>query len=208
MTGTYGRGHGGPLRRLTGPTRRRILTAMGNARDGEHIEYMWGSDAPAHNHSYLAPALLGVLGQGEGRRLLDLGCGNGSLTAKYAQAGFNVSGADSSASGIKQAAAANPEIDFRAHDISVPLPQDWTSAFDVIVAAEVIEHLFLPRTLFARAREGLAPGGGLVLSTPFHGYWKNLALAATNQYDAHWGPRMGLRACEVLLRCNADRDGD
>jgi 2-polyprenyl-6-hydroxyphenyl methylase/3-demethylubiquinone-9 3-methyltransferase len=26
------------------------------------------------------------------------------------------------------------------------------------------------------------------MSTPYHGYWKNLALALTNKFDAHWHP--------------------
>ena len=30
--------------------------------------------------------------------------------------------------------------------------------------------------------------GMLVISTPFHRYWKNLALALTNRFDTHWPP--------------------
>jgi 2-polyprenyl-6-hydroxyphenyl methylase/3-demethylubiquinone-9 3-methyltransferase len=53
---------------------------------------------------------------------------------------------------------------------------------------EVIEHLLLPRLLLASAFQALRAGGVFVLSTPFHGYWKNLALAVTNKFDDHWHP--------------------
>ena len=75
-----------------------------------------------------------------------------------------------------------------AHDVNDPLPDDLRGQFDVVVSAEVIEHLLLPRELFQRAREALRPEGHIYFSTPFHGYWKNLALAVTNKYDHHWRP--------------------
>ena len=31
-----------------------------------------------------------------------------------------------------------------------------------------------------------APGGAAVVSTPYHGYWKNLALAVSGRLDAHF----------------------
>ena len=34
----------------------------------------------------------------------------------------------------------------------------------------------------------LKPGGLLILTTPYHGYWKNLVLAITNSFDNHWHP--------------------
>lgn len=60
--------------------------------------------------------------------------------------------------------------------------------FDAVVSVEVIEHLLLPRMLMQNAMRALRPGGLLILSTPYHGYWKNLALAITNGFDAHWHP--------------------
>src|SRR4051794_20857223 len=106
---------------------------MGNARDGANTEYVWGTSAPAHNHGYLGPALLRVLGPPQGRRLLDLGCGNGSLTSKFSAAGFSTVGAEAAASGVEQAAIAFPEVEFRAQDIGEPLPDEWRGSFDVVV---------------------------------------------------------------------------
>jgi len=60
--------------------------------------------------------------------------------------------------------------------------------FDAVVSLEVVEHLMQPRHLVARAYGALRPGGVLVMSTPYHGYLKNLALALTNGWDTHWHP--------------------
>lgn len=159
-----------------------------HTRDGAGDEYAFSGAAPAHNHSFLVPGVLSVLGPAQGRGLLDLGCGNGSLSNALATAGFTVVGMDSSRTGLDAAQSAFPAVDFIAHDLSEPLPHDHRSRYDVVVAAEVIEHLFLPRGLFERASQALAPGGTLVITTPFHGYWKNLALALTNSFDHHWRP--------------------
>jgi len=161
---------------------------MHSSRDGQSAEYGWAGSAPAHNHAYLAPGLLEVLGSADGRRLLDMGCGNGSLSSRFSRTGFVVTGLESSSSGVGAARASFPDLTFHLHDLNQELPREMHEAFDVVVAAEVIEHLFLPRLLFRRASEALSANGVLVLSTPFHGYWKNLAMALTNKFDEHWRP--------------------
>jgi 2-polyprenyl-3-methyl-5-hydroxy-6-metoxy-1,4-benzoquinol methylase len=56
----------------------------------------------------------------------------------------------------------------------------------VVYSLEVIEHIFLPRDFARNAFGLLEPGGTLVLSTPCHGYLKNLALALTGKMDSHF----------------------
>jgi len=150
--------------------------------------WAWTSSADAPNYRYLVPGILAALSQVEGRRVLDLGCGNGALTARVAAAGFVVAGLDGEATGVEQARAAHPDLDVFLHDLTRPLPAERRGAFDVVMSAEVIEHLFFPRELFARAREALGSSGTLVVSTPYHGYAKNLALAALGRFDQHWSP--------------------
>jgi 2-polyprenyl-6-hydroxyphenyl methylase/3-demethylubiquinone-9 3-methyltransferase len=55
----------------------------------------------------------------------------------------------------------------------------------LIVSSEVIEHLFLPRRLPETAFALLRPGGLFILTTPYHGYMKNLALSLMNKWDDH-----------------------
>lgn len=147
----------------------------------------WTSASEQPHHRYLVPAILRSLGPANGRSLLDIGCGNGALTAKMAASGFRSTGMDFELTGIDQARAANAGIDFVVQDVGEPLPEELRDRFDVVVTAEVIEHLFLPRQLFARAREALTPDGVLVVTTPYHGYMKNLMIAALNQFDDHVG---------------------
>jgi 2-polyprenyl-3-methyl-5-hydroxy-6-metoxy-1,4-benzoquinol methylase len=146
----------------------------------------WVFSGEAANHHYLVPGVLRALAPQSGRRVLDVGCGNGSLTASIARAGMQVTGIDFTPSGIERARASFPGVEFLAHDIGDPLPESLRGRFDVVVSAEVIEHLFSPRTLFDRAREALGDEGQVIVTTPYHGYLKNLAIAATGKFDAHW----------------------
>jgi 2-polyprenyl-3-methyl-5-hydroxy-6-metoxy-1,4-benzoquinol methylase len=93
-----------------------------------------------------------------------------------------------SLSGIEIASKHHTAATFCVAPIDRLLPKDLHKRFDLVVAIEVIEHLLLPRQLFDRAREALKPGGELIVSTPFHGYWKNLAIALSGKFDSHWHP--------------------
>lgn len=57
-----------------------------------------------------------------------------------------------------------------------------------MVSTEVIEHLFSPHLLPRFAAGVLKPGGWLVISTPYHGYLKNLALSLVDKWDDHHTP--------------------
>ncbi len=58
--------------------------------------------------------------------------------------------------------------------------------FDAAVALEVIEHLYAPRVFLRRVADVLKPGAALILSTPYHGYLKNLTLALSGRLDGHF----------------------
>ncbi|MFX7844634.1 methyltransferase domain-containing protein, partial [Acinetobacter baumannii] len=53
---------------------------------------------------------------------------------------------------------------------------------------EVVEHLYDPRELARYAFAALRPGGVLLMSTPYHGYVKNLMLSVFNRWDRHLDP--------------------
>lgn len=122
------------------------------------------------------------------RRVLDVGCGNGALCAQLAATGMEVVGCDASEEGIEQARGAYPQIPFHVLSIGDDVQALGGEQFDVVVSTEVIEHLYLPRLLPRFARAALKPAGHLILSTPYHGYLKNLALSLAGKWDAHFTP--------------------
>jgi 2-polyprenyl-6-hydroxyphenyl methylase/3-demethylubiquinone-9 3-methyltransferase len=58
--------------------------------------------------------------------------------------------------------------------------------FPLIVSLEVIEHCYSPRA-FAKTFYDLVVDNGIgVISTPYHGYIKNLVLAMSGNMDSHF----------------------
>lgn len=58
--------------------------------------------------------------------------------------------------------------------------------FPAVTSLEVVEHVYAPRAYARTLAELLEPGGTAIVSTPYHGYWKNLALALTGKMDRHF----------------------
>lgn len=121
------------------------------------------------------------------RRLFELGCGNGALARRLVAPGREIVAVDASESGIAQARLASTSVRFEIASAYEDLVSRF-GRFDLALAIEVIEHLYSPGTCIGRIRDLLAPGGALILSTPYHGYWKNLAIAALGKFDAHVNP--------------------
>ncbi len=119
-------------------------------------------------------------------RLIELGCGNGNTCARAAALGYVATGIDASESGIRIARAAIPSASFHVDSVYEPLHEKF-GTFEVAVSLDVIEHLYDPRLFAKRVFQLLEPGGRLFLSTPYHGYLKNLALALTGSFEHHFG---------------------
>jgi len=122
------------------------------------------------------------------RRVVDIGCGNGALCRELASRGYEVVGCEPSADGVRFARSSASELVFHQIGVDDDPSQVGNESFDVAIATEVIEHLVRPRNLLRFAKELLRPGGHLIISTPYHGYLKNLALALTNKWDSHLMP--------------------
>ena len=149
-------------------------------------DYGWSNANEPCSHIYLLPTLVALCQRLEAKRVLDLGCGNGALSHGLATAGFEVVGCDADAKGVAYARE-NRKSTARFEVVSVyDKPQSLgRTDFDIVIAAEVIEHLFLPRHLPQFARGVLRPGGRLIVTTPYHGYLKNLALSIFDKWDHH-----------------------
>ncbi|MBX3329767.1 MAG: class I SAM-dependent methyltransferase [Nitrospira sp.] len=141
------------------------------------------------SHNYLVPSLLNILDSLPlplgSRRVFELGCGNGAVAAVLAGKGYQTTGVDVSSQGLEQARRRYPHLTFMPGSAYDRLTETY-GRFPVVVSLEVVEHLYAPR-LFAKTLYDLVePSGTAIVSTPYHGYWKNLALALTGRMDAHF----------------------
>lgn len=55
-----------------------------------------------------------------------------------------------------------------------------------MISLEVVEHVYAPRDYARTLFDLVEPGGTAIVSTPYHGYLKNLALALTGRMDRHF----------------------
>lgn len=153
--------------------------------------YAYRDGTAAHTAAYLWPTVFAELAQvpwpGGPRQVFDLGCGNGALVAALLGRGYTPAGADPSEDGIRFARAQNAGADLQVGSAYDDLAAAF-GRFPAVVSLEVVEHVFYPRKYARGVYDLLEPGGIAILSTPYHGYWKNLALAVTGKWDAHLSP--------------------
>ena len=111
------------------------------------------------------PKVAELLGPISGLRILDLGCGTGRHALRLAAAGANVTAVDFSEGMLARARdrAGGLRIDFRAHDLTQPLPLADAS-FDRIICGLVLDHIPELTPLFAEMRRVCSPAGFAVIS--------------------------------------------
>jgi cyclopropane fatty-acyl-phospholipid synthase-like methyltransferase len=153
-------------------------------------EFPFESAVPSHMHATLWPKVRAFAEPlRAGMRVLDAGCGNGAMCGEFLALGCTVVGVDLSQSGVGIAREAHPQGRFEeAHVDETLLGRLREPSFDVVVSTEVVEHLYDPRTYARGCLAALKPGGRLVMTTPYHGYLKNLAIAVLGRWDSHANP--------------------
>ena len=145
--------------------------------DNVQQQYGWQDTELTEANHMLIPELMKLLPQ-EPVRILDLGCGNGTLAAALQAWGHEVVAVDASSDGVELARQRFPGIRFETASVyEEGFAEIVGSDFDLVISMEVIEHLYWPRRLIAAGYAVLKPGGKMIVTTPYHGYFKNLALA-------------------------------
>jgi 2-polyprenyl-6-hydroxyphenyl methylase/3-demethylubiquinone-9 3-methyltransferase len=148
--------------------------------------YGYRNAEPSHSHLYLRAPLERIIAAGKWPTLakaLDYGCGNGWFANWLSDRGFEVTGVDISPSGIEVARSSFPRLTF-SNDVSAECLASL-GPFQLVTCIEVIAHCYKPCNDLARLFANMLPGGQLILSTPYHGYWKYLALAATGRMEQY-----------------------
>lgn len=151
-----------------------------------YTEFEWLAEGAGNGASgeKLTRVFMKLVQQLEGvNSICDLGCGNGHISGRLAALGYEVTGVDASASGIRVARRVYPGVRF----VEALIDRELVTLghFDLVLSSDVIEHLYRPSDLLEAASSLLLPGGRLLLGTPYHGYLKNLALAVTGKLESH-----------------------
>ena len=153
--------------------------------DNIKSEYNWKDVKIPYYWNIKLPKLL--LMNIEGDKVLDVGCGNGYFVLYLIKHGIDAYGIDSGKKGIEIAkTACEGENRFYVCDIrDHKLPKEIDQKYDTVVSTEVIEHLFDPDEYLTFCYDILKKDGRIVLTTPYHGYLKNVAISMTNKWDEH-----------------------
>ena len=151
-------------------------------------EYRYSQAGSTCSDVYLWPALaheIEPLRAKGHRRVFDLGSGNGRIAGLLDAAGLEVTGVDTSQSGVAIARAEHPRCRFEIGSAYEDLAGRF-GKFPIVTSLEVVENLYDPRHFARTLFDLVEPGGTAIVSTPYHGYFKNVALAVTGRLDRHF----------------------
>ncbi|MEW5721507.1 MAG: class I SAM-dependent methyltransferase [Thermodesulfobacteriota bacterium] len=130
-------------------------------RDGGRLKRSWREEDRA---------ALFTTWLGQGRRVLDLGCRDGTLTRHFRE-GNQVVGGDVDPEAL-EAAARDYGLETRQLDLNADLPFS-DGDFDAVVLAETLEHLPYPTLTLGEIRRVLAPGGLFLGNVPLEYHFTN-----------------------------------
>lgn len=102
-------------------------------------------------------------------RLLDVGCFNGYMSYLFAQLGYSVVGADAEDLEDRRAVFNKAGIKFVSANFNElnPFPDLEPNTFDIVIIAQVIEHILNhPLGLLRSIANVMRPGGIMILTTP------------------------------------------
>jgi SAM-dependent methyltransferase len=146
-----------------------MIPAMGSRYDDELWELVpeIGVRPPAHIVAF-------VHSLGDAERALDLGCGDGRLTAELRAR--KLFAADVSPVALERARARlGPDVQLVEIEPDAPLPLE-DSQFDLVLCAETVEHVRDVQLLLSEVRRVLRPGSTFAVTTPAHSRLTGLKL--------------------------------
>lgn len=98
---------------------------------------------------------------GTGKTVLDLGCRDGTLTKHFLK-GNRVTGVDIDAKLLAKAS----KLGVKTKHLDLYENWNFKQKFDVVVAGEVLEHLYHPERIVAKAARVLSNDGMMLVSVP------------------------------------------
>jgi 2-polyprenyl-3-methyl-5-hydroxy-6-metoxy-1,4-benzoquinol methylase len=135
--------------------------------DAAADDWVAHADTSDYQNLFLLPRMFRLLGVVSGRRVLDLGCGEGAYSRELVRRGARVTGIDGSARLIEvarqRAVAANLDIDYRCVNASA-LDGIAPGSFDLIVASMSLMNVEDYAGAIREAHRVLVRGGELCMS--------------------------------------------
>lgn len=133
--------------------------AFFNAANPEAVQNL---TSPGQTWQALAEGMIALLA---GKRIVDLGCGNGRLARRLAASGNEVTGVDNSEEQIRLALSAQSDSPARPRFVLAPMEHTGLpdASFDLAVISQALHHASDPAATIREAHRLLAPGGRVLV---------------------------------------------
>jgi SAM-dependent methyltransferase len=156
----------------------------------QRLKSLWGIIDRQHNR-LIASKL-------SGRRVLDVGCGYGSLVNYLTEQGFEAEGIDDDEKSVSTAQAVFPGVKVRLENAE-SLDEYPSSSFDSVVLKDALHHLVCEGDFQVSSktlRRLLKPGGRLVILDPNPMWILKTARKLSAHDDVEVDPKLALRLLE------------
>jgi glycosyltransferase involved in cell wall biosynthesis len=112
-------------------------------------------------------------------KILDLGCSSGLLAERLREMGHHVTGVDiTEIEGVCERTNA-----FFKADLSEGIPPEAGTGFDLVLAADVLEHIADPGRLLRQIRRVLSPDGSVIVCVPNFAHWYPRSRSTLGVFD-------------------------
>jgi SAM-dependent methyltransferase len=135
-----------------------------DAHEFDYFEKRGG--AIGHNERRVREFILKKLPPNPGL-VLDVGCGGGWVATALCPKGYEVVSFDISPKNTQEVLARNPSPNHSAVAGDVFALPFQPASFDIVIASEIIEHVYDPGLFAKGLLEILKPGGTLIITTPY-----------------------------------------
>jgi ubiquinone/menaquinone biosynthesis C-methylase UbiE len=132
------------------------------------------------------PSFISLIDNIQGKKILDIGCGNGDFCKQLGERGAEVTGLDGSRNMIEEAKKVYPQADYVISDLmNEELPFDDNS-FDIVTSKMMLMNISSVKTVSERAYKVLKHGGLYAIDVvhPFRPLLKSKLQESSNRYDS------------------------
>ncbi len=157
---------------------RSVGFGRGTADVGQETAYLVKPSAHS-SHGRLLDWVSGYRRSDRRPTALDVGCSDGVFGASVRDLGFSVTGTDL----VKHVSIGDRIDGFVEADLNVGLPQELGTGYDLVIAADVLEHVIDPGQLLDQIRGRLAGHGRLLISVPNISHWYPRFRIASGWFD-------------------------